>query len=63
VYVPLRERISDVVDIYVEEGWTKDGAMRDSVSDSKRAISSTTEEDLCSSVCLSLDKVDFGCYL
>jgi len=38
---------SEVVDIQDEEGWAKDGALRDSASDSKRAASSTKEKDLC----------------
>jgi len=46
----LREGFSKVVDIQDEEGWIKDGALRESASDSKRAALSTTEEDLCPSV-------------
>jgi len=42
--------MSEVVGIQDKEGWTKDGALRDSASDSNRAASSTTEEDLYPSV-------------
>jgi len=47
VFGPLREGFSEIVDRQNEEGWTKDGALRDSASDSKRAVSSATEEILC----------------
>jgi len=50
VFGSLREGFSEVVDILDEEGWAKEGALRDSASDSKRVASNTTEEDLCSSV-------------
>jgi len=46
VFGSLREGFSEVVDIQDEEGWTKDGALRETASDSKRAALSTTEEDL-----------------
>jgi len=50
VFGPLREGFSEVVDIQDEEGWAKDGALRNSASDSKRAALSSTEEDLYPSV-------------
>jgi len=46
----LGEGLSEVVNIWNEEGQTMDRALRNTTSGSERAASSTTKEELCSSV-------------